>query len=619
MLLYLNGNFNGEIQFEILFHFIYTYKLVKEYMMVTKWIFKDFLKNNLLKYIIGTAALIISSLIQLFIPKLLGNVTDILKNHSSTINHIYLTAFLLLVLAVFLFFMKFTMRYFIMGRARDLECFLREKLFSHLQTLPPKFYNNNKTGDLMSYAINDLSAIRQAFSFGLTFLIDGIIINLASIYVMVRSINPILTLLAIWPIFISIFIIFTLRKLIRSRFTIVQNTFSNLSEKIQENISGIRVVKAFAQENYEIEKLNEASINRKKVQMDYVKISSILNPSVQLCFGLSFTITLVFGSSLVTKGSITLGDFIAFNTYLTMLMVPISNVGKIVEVWQKALASIKRLDEIFIIKTDIIDNNPSYKENKLEGTLEITNLSFSYPGSKKKVLKDININVASGKTLAIIGKTGSGKTALVNLLLRLFKIENNHIFIDGTDINEIPLVTLRDNIGYVPQDNFLFSTTIKENIQFFNSDISDEEIEDAAKLSRVYDNINDLPEGFNTVIGERGITLSGGQKQRISIARAIIKNPSILILDDSLSAVDTKTEEEILMNIKDILKGRTGIIIAHRISTIKHADEIVVLDHGKIIERGTHEELILLRGSYYSLYCSQTAENNLNRRRELVI
>ena len=572
--------------------------------MVKKWIFGEFLKNNLGKYILGISALIASSLLQLIIPKLIGNITDSLKDKSNSLNTILWMAFAILITAILLFAMKYILRYFLMGRSRDLECFLRAKLFSHLQ---------------MAYAINDLSAIRQAFAFGLVFLIDGIIINLASILVMVRTINPVLTIVTLIPIMISIFIIINLRKKIRMKFTDVQQAFADISDKIQENISGIRVVKAYVQEEPEIEKLKRASEHRMKVQMDYVKLSAALSPAVQFCFGISFTLALIIGGHFVKSNIITLGDFIAFNTYLALLTGPVNQVGKIVEVWQKAVASIKRLDTIFVVQTDILDNENKLDEDNFKGEVTIKNLSFSYPGSNRKQLKNININLQEGKTLAIIGKTGSGKTTLANLLLRLYKVERGKILIDGIDINDIPIATLRENMGYVPQDNFLFSATIKGNIEFFNSQFSDEDVDEAAKASAVYDNIIDFPDGFETIVGERGITLSGGQKQRISIARAVIKQPAILIMDDSLSAVDTRTEEEILSNIKRILSNRTGIIIAHRISTIKHADEIIVMDKGKIIERGSHEELLTFRGEYYKLYRAQLAESKLEEVKEVAI
>jgi len=584
--------------------------------MVKKWILGEFVKKNIVKYLIGIAALIATSLLQTSIPQLQGNIIDKLRERTADQKQITFLVLLMVGIALTVFLLKFTWRYFLMGRARDLECFLRAKLFAHFQSLDTKFYNNRKTGELMAYAINDLGAVRRAFAFGLVFLIDGVVINLASLVVMVKIINPILTVIALCPVILSVFLLFKLRSKIRDKFTEVQEAFADISEKTQENISGIRVVKAYVQEKYEIEKLQKASDRRTKVQLDYVKLSGLLGPSVQICFGVSFTLVLIIGSNFVSKGVITLGNFVSFNMYLAMLTRPITHIGKIVEVWQNALASIKRLDDIFEKKSEITDEDSKVQNIKFKGNIEIRNLSFKYPGSKKYALKNIDIKLESGKTLALIGRTGSGKTTLVNLLLKLYKTERNKIFIDGIDINDIDTATLRENIGCVPQDNFLFSTTIKQNVAFFNKEFNDDQVINATKMSGVYDDIAEFPDGFNTVIGERGITLSGGQKQRVSIARAFIKDPSILILDDCLSAVDTRTEEKILNNIKNILKDRTGIIIAHRISTIKHADEIIVLDDGEIIERGTHEELLKHRGSYYKLYNAQLAESSLQQEEE---
>lgn len=591
--------------------------------MVKKMILGEFVKQNIKKYIAGIAALVASSFVQLTLPKILGLIIDSLREQSRQKNEIVFITFSFLLASILLFGLKYLWRFFIMGRARHLECFLRAKLFAHLQTLSPKFYSDKKTGDLMAYAINDIGAIRHASAFGLVFLIDGIIINVASLFVMVKTINMILTFLALIPLLAAVIIIFKLGDAIKDRFINVQESYSKLSGEIQENISGIRVIKAFCQEDEEIKNLKNSSLQRMQTQMEYIKLSSLLWPLVHICFGLSFAITLVLGSYMVSSGKISLGDFIAFNTYLGMLMGPVSNIGRIVEVWQRALASAKRLDEIFIVKSHFEQDNKydddsasKNRDLRLKGEIKINNLSFCYPHTSKRVLKDMNLEIPQGKTLGIIGRTGSGKTTLISLLLRLYEVEKGKIFIDGVDINDIPLSVLRENIGYVPQDNFLFSAPIKDNIRFFSDKYSEDEVEEAARMSCVYENIIDFPEGFETVVGERGITLSGGQKQRVSLARAIIKDPSILILDDSLSAVDASTEEQILKNIKQILRGRTGIIIANRISAIRHADEIIFLDKGRIIERGTHDDLIKIKGRYYSLYCAQNAEYELESSEE---
>jgi ATP-binding cassette, subfamily B, multidrug efflux pump len=579
-------------------------------IMKGKKILTDFIKSRLLGYIAGTLILIVTSIVSLRIPKILGVIIDDLKKKNMSTDEILKNVFLMLGVVILVFCLKFLWRYLLIGNCRFLECHLRDKLFDHLQTLPVSFYNNNKTGDLVAYAINDIQAVRFTFGFGYIQLLEGVIISSASIIFMARTINPVLTLLALAPVPFAALIMFALGKLIRGNFAKVQKAFASISDKVQENISGIRVIKAFAQENEEVENFIKYNQARVETQMKLTRISALLAPAAQICFGISFMLFIIFGSELVVSKTISLGDYIAFNSYMTVIMGPIMNVSRIIEVWQRGIASFGRLNEIFSVPPGIEDPVLPLDTEEIGGCVEIKNLNFTYPGTEKRALKNINLTLQRGKTLGILGKTGSGKTTLVNLLLRLYNIKDGHIFIDGQDINRIPVDLLRESIGYVPQDNFLFSATIRNNIEFFRHIYSDYEIEEAARLSGVYDNITDLPEGFQTVVGERGVTLSGGQKQRISIARALVKNPSILILDDSLSAVDTKTEQEILENIKGILKNRTGVMISHRVSTIMHSDEIIFMEGGKIVERGNHATLLALKGVYYKLYMSQTDFDN---------
>ncbi|NLX70747.1 MAG: ABC transporter ATP-binding protein [Clostridiales bacterium] len=589
--------------------------------MRVRQILWDFIKRFKWRYIVGIIFLIITAFIESLIPRILGFITDSLNTRMPfPVVGRYLVILVGAAVAVFVF--RFTWRYFLVGNCRYLECYLREKLFAHMQTLPATFYDNNKTGDLIAYAINDIQAIRRTFGFGFTAVLNGVVINTISIAIMVRTINPILTIMALLPTPFIVFILYKLRRKIRERFTAVQKAFAQISEKVQENISGIRVIKAFAQEEEEVEDFLKYSQARVDTHMRLTRVSAAFWPLTQLMFGISIVFFIIYGSQLVTREVISLGDYIAFNSYVMIIMRPIVSISRVIEIWQRGMASVGRLDkifqaegekgsrsievapEVFVSKKESIEYNP-FNIERLRGNIEIRDLNFSYFGSEENALKDINLKINEGEILGILGTTGSGKTTIANLLLRLYEVGDGHIFIDGKDINHIPLEVLRENIGYAPQDNFLFSTTIKNNIEFFRSVYRDEQIEMAAKMAGVYDDILSFPKGFETIVGERGVTLSGGQKQRVSIARAIIKEPSIIILDDSLSAVDTKTEEMILNNLEKVLEGKTGIIISHRVSSVRYADQIIFMDNGRIIERGKHDELIKLKGAYYRLYKSQ--------------
>ncbi|MDF2532644.1 MAG: ATPase [Clostridia bacterium] len=568
----------------------------------------DFLKQYWFRYMLGIAFLFLSAYVQAYNPKLLGIIIDLLDSKAIDRQSIFYNLKLLMLVALLSFATRYIWRYFIVGNARNMECYLRQRLFKHFQSLPMQFYNNRKTGDLMAYAINDVSAVRMAFGPALAMTINGICLSTISIISMVRSVNFSLTILALLPIPVIVIAMFKIGGLVQLRFRIVQESFAAISDRVQENISGIRVIKSYVQEQQEVDNFDVLNEKIKKSNINMVQVSSLLSPMIEVCFGVSFMLNLIYGSSLVRSGIITLGDFVAFNGYLAMIMTPIISVGRVINLTQKGLASYKRLNKIFQAKTDITQKVADYSLQKIAGDIEIKDLSFKYPGCEEYALKDINIKLESGRVLGIIGKTGSGKTTLVNLLLRLYKIEEGSINIGDRDIREYPLEILRDNVGYVPQDNFLFSASVKENIGFFKDNYSIQDIENAAKLSCVYDNIKAFPKGFDTVIGERGVNLSGGQKQRISIARALIKTPQLLILDDALSAVDTKTEEEIINNFADILRDKMAIIIAHRISAVKHSDEIIVMEHGHIIERGSHEALLEQKGPYYEIYQEQFEE-----------
>ena len=576
--------------------------------MKGKQLLTDFIKKHKWSYITGLIILIATTMINMTIPKLLGIITDGLNNKNMPQQQMVRYVLLMLGVAVAVFVFRFLWRYLLIGNCRSVEVYLRDNLFKHMQTLPVSFYSDNKTGNLVAYAINDVQAVRLVFGVGSIQILNGLLSSVISIVFMAKTIDPGLTLIALAPMPVAVLIMVTVGRLIRERFKKVQEAFAAISEKVQENIAGIRVIKAFAQEKEEVDNFMKISRRRVDTQMKLTKVSALLGPCAQICFGVGFLFFIVYGSRQVIEGEITLGDYVAFNSYMTIIMGPIMMISRIIDVWQRGIASYKRLREIFDTPSAAGRNSGETDISGVKWNLEVKNLNFTYPGAARRALKNINFKLENGKTLGIIGRTGSGKTTLVNLLLKLYDVDDGHIFFDRTDINNIPTDVLRESIGYVPQDNFLFSTTIKNNIEFFRTVYSDYEIEQAARMSGVYDNIVSFPEGFSTVVGERGVTLSGGQKQRISIARALVKNPGMLIMDDSLSAVDTKTEEEILDNIRELLRSKTGILISHRVSTVKHADEILFMDSGKIVERGTHEQLIKLGGHYYNLFRAQTDE-----------
>lgn len=583
-----------------------------EARMNSKKFVLDFVKRHKAKYIFGIIFVLVVDVLQMVLPRIIGQITDDMQNR--TINKAMLLRYAGLILLVALLTMTFRYLYriYIIGTEKKLEYELRKKLFDHMLTLSSKYYNTHKTGDLMAHATNDINAVRMAAGMGVLLLVDTVFLTISVIIIMLATIDIRLTLIALSPLPLIAIFSMVFGKFIHKRFTQVQEAFSGLTERVQESLSGIRVVKAFVQERPVLEQFNAASQKSLEKNMRLAKLWGIMFPLGQMVATLSYIIAFSYGGIQVINGHISLGEFIAFNTYLGLLIWPMMSFGWIMNIVQRGSASLDRINVILTAIPDIKDNDP-LPIGSIEGHIEFENVSFSYNKKQEPVLKDININLEPGRTLAIIGETGSGKTSLVNLILRLYDISGGKLKIDGNPIDRIPLSTLRTSIGYVPQDSFLFSTSIRENIAFGVEKASIKEIEEAAKTAQIYDNIMDLPDGFDTIVGERGVTLSGGQKQRVSIARALIKDPKILILDDSLSAVDTDTEERILQGLKVIMKDRTSIIIAHRISLIKHADEIIVLDNGQIVERGRHDRLIDLKGHYYSLYQKQLLEEELDR------
>lgn len=571
----------------------------------------EFFKKFKWRYILGVFVLLFVDGLQLITPRLLGYITDSLEAHTLSMEQIYLYAFLIILIAVFIAIFRYVWRMLIIGASRELEFWLRNKLFAHLEKLSLNYFHHKKTGDLMAHATNDINAVRMAFGMGIVMVTDAIFLTISTIAIMMISVDVKFTLIALIPFPFVAFTVTFFGKIIQRRFKRVQEAFSYLTDKIQESFSGIRVIKSFVQEDKEIDNFSKANDKNFSANMKLVKIWGAMFPLVIFMSTVSFVITLYYGGLLVIDRVISLGQLVSFISYLGLLTWPMMAIGHVINVLQRGIASIMRLNEILDTEPEIYDGKGTLDINDFQETIEFKDLSFTYPGAEVPALTNINIKLDKGKTLAIIGKTGSGKSTLANLTLRLYNVERNSLLIGGYDIGKIPLHLLRRKIGCVPQDNFLFSCSISENIAFADENLPFEKIEEAAKITSVYDDIMDFPQKFETQLGERGVTLSGGQKQRISIARAIAKDPDIMIFDDCLSAVDTKTEEKILRNLKEVTKDRTSIIIAHRISTVKHADEIIVLDEGRIAERGTHDELLSLGGYYSSIYHKQLLEEKI--------
>lgn len=576
------------------------FKFLKPFFIKYKW-----------HYLFGLFWLLMVNFMQLIIPRLLGNITDHLAKGTLRTEGILRYTLIILGIGLVIGVSRFMWRIYIIGTSRKLEYYLRNKLVGHLQKLSPSYFNHHKTGDLMAHATNDINAIRMAFGQGIIMVVDALVISVITVFLMINQVGAGLTVIALIPLPFLATGAGIFGKLIHKRFRAVQEAFSTLTERAQENLSGIRVVKAFVQEQAEIKKFNEASQNHVNTNMRLIVIWGALFPLIQVISTLSMILILGFGGRAVIYGQISLGDFVAFNSYLGLMIWPMMAIGWVMNVIQRGSASMDRINEILLEKPEIRDVKNAV-ELDVQGEIEFKNLTFRYEKGEP-ALKNLNLKIEKGKTLAIIGRTGSGKTTLVNLILRLVNPPKGTLFVDGVDINDISLKSLRENIGYVPQDNFLFSTTVEENIAFAMDEYTTEQVEQAARNAQVYENIVDFPDKFQTMMGERGVTLSGGQKQRVSIARALIKDPAILILDDSLSAVDTHTEEEILKVLKTIMASRTSIIISHRVSTVKEADEIIVMDNGEICEQGNHDKLVELGGIYYQLHQKQLLEEKLNR------
>ena len=512
-----------------------------------------------------------------------------------------LVILLYLLRGLFLFFMRQT----IILMSRHIEFDMKNDIYQHYQELSLGFYRRNNTGDLMNRATEDVNRVRMYVGPAIMYTINTFVLSVLIIWSMF-DVNSKLAVYCLLPLPFLVIIIYYVNTLIFKKSGKIQERLSDLSSFVQERFSGIRIIKSYVREDYTRNMFEIQSNAYKKDSMGLVRVSALFYPTMLLLIGLSTILTIYIGGIQVMKGSITAGNIAEFIIYINQLTFPVTMLGWVTSLIQRAAASQKRINEFLDIPSDI--QSKETERQALAGHIKFDHVSFTYPDTGIEALKNVSFEIKSGEFVAIIGKTGSGKSTLANLIMRMYDVENGRIDVDGKNIKAWNLKDYRGQIGFVPQEVFLFSDTIKNNIAFGLDTVTDEEVYTAAKNASVYNNIIDFDEKFETMLGERGITLSGGQKQRVSIARALIKSPKILIFDDCLSAVDTKTEEEILQNLGKIMLGKTSILIAHRISTIKNADKILVLDDGKIIEQGTHNELLSKNGSYTELYNNQLLE-----------
>ena len=566
-----------------------------------------FLKIEKRRYIIGILALSLVSVFNLIPPKVIGNIVDKIEAGNLTNSQLFINIIYLVLAAFIMYGLRYVWRVYIFGAAYNLGRILRFRLFQHFTKMSPSFYQKYRTGDLMAHATNDVNAVVMVAGGGVMSAVDASITALVTLFTMVFLISAKLTLIAVIPLPFLAYATNKLGEKNHQSFKEAQESFSDLNNKVQESVSGIRVTKSFGYGNDEINSFGET--NKKVFSKNIIasKYNALFDPMVLVFVGLSYTLTLIFGGIFISRGEISVGNLVTFVTYLDMLVWPLQAIGWLFNIGQRGDVSYTRIEKLLAEENDVVE-----KENTIpahNGRLEYNINSFSYVG--EETLSDIKFAIDKGQTLGIVGVTGSGKTTLLKLLLREYDVEDGSINLNNHNIKDYKLNDLRSLIGYVPQDQVLFAMSIKENIRFADTKYKDKQVEDITKVCGIYDDIVNMTDGFDTIIGERGVSLSGGQKQRMAMSRALIMNPEILILDDSLSAVDAKTEHLILENLKEERSGKTTIITAHRLSAIVHADLIIVMDNGKIIERGTHDQLIAQDGWYKETYNTQQLEEKM--------
>jgi ATP-binding cassette subfamily B protein len=566
-----------------------------------------YLKKYRRDYWLGTLYVFLNNGVWILFPLVIQRAIDDL-HLGVTRQKLVTYALLLLAVAGVKGIFQFLTRWVVIGISREIEFDLRNDLFQHLEKLSYSYYQRTRTGDIMAKATNDLNAVRMLLGPAIMYSANTIVFTAGALAFMI-SISPRLTLYAFLPLPVVSIVIQYFGKRIHERFERIQAMFSEISARVQENLSGARVIRAYTQENAEIaafETSNQEYIQR---SLRLVRLMGMLWPTLELMLGIAVVLVLWLGGREVINRRITVGGFVAFNTYMVQLTWPVIALGWVINIFQRGTASMGRINEILVERPEIEDVTPDPHAPAIAGNIEFRNLNFSYNGTQ--VLHDVNLRIRAGESLAIVGPTGSGKTTLVSLIPRIYDAEPGTVLIDGRPIREYSLVDLRRSIGFVPQETFLFSETVRENIAFGKVDATDEEVRSAATAASIAGDIEGFPEQYKTMVGERGITLSGGQKQRSAIARALIRDPRILVLDDALASVDTQTEDKILNHLREVMQGRTTIFISHRVSTVRNADQIAVLDAGKIVELGTHDELLARNGYYSDLYNKQLLEEEL--------
>ena len=564
-----------------------------------------FFKLEKRRYLVGIVALVSVSILNLIPPMVMGRVIDAITSGKLTQQDLLFDLFYLLLAAFGMYYLRYVWRMYILGTSYRLGQIMRSRLFEHFTKMSPAFYQTYRTGDLMAHATNDINALTRLAGGGVMSAVDASITALVTLMTMLFSISWQMTLVAILPLPFMAYATSRLGRKTHKAFGESQAAFSELNNKVQESVSGIKVTKSFGYQADELKSFQTVNELTFQKNLQTMKYDSLFDPMVLLFVGSSYVLTLLVGSLMVQKGQITVGNLVTFISYLDMLVWPLMAIGFLFNITQRGKVSYQRIEELLSQESPVQD--PEFPLDSIEnGRLEYAIDSFAFEDDE--TLTDIHFSLEKGQTLGLVGQTGSGKTSLIKLLLREYDVDKGAIYLNGHDIRDYRLTDLRSLMGYVPQDQFLFATSILDNIRFGNPNLPLSAVEEATKLAQVYQDIVAMPQGFDTLIGEKGVSLSGGQKQRLAMSRAMILDPDILILDDSLSAVDAKTEYAIIDNLKEKRKDKTTIITAHRLSAVVHADLILVLQNGQIIERGTHEDLLAMEGWYAQTYQSQQLE-----------